>query len=146
MSTMRRSFLVLSLVILLFPGFCFAEINAEKVGKNSMIALLQQSGVSSSIALAPNEPIFQLHPPATKDEMTMYKKLKSTKPAEVAPFIATRKYFRQLKAWHAQFPDGKENWKQIPRPPAGINPDYALDFDEQLMYLQMQAALKMNDN
>lgn len=116
---------------------------AEKAGMNKMAALLKQSGASPTIALAPDEPIFQLQPPATDDEMTMYKKLKSTSPAEVAPFIATRKYFRQLKA---EFPDGKVDWKVAPRPPAGVKSDYLLTFDEQLTYLQSVAALGLKAN
>lgn len=116
---------------------------AEAAGEKDMADLLKQWGAISTLALAPDEPIFQLQPPATVDELTMYKKIKSTTPTEVAQFIAMRKYFRQLKA---QFPDGKVDWKTAPRPPAGIKPDYALDFDEQLTYGQMLAAIGMNAN
>ena len=116
---------------------------AEAAGENDMAAFLKQAGALPSIAFAPDEPIFQLQPPATVDELTMYKKLKSTAPAEVAPFIAMRKYFRQLKA---QFPDDKVDWKTAPRPPAGIMEDYTFDFDEQLTYRQMLAVFGMNSN
>lgn len=116
---------------------------AEAAGNNDMAALLKQWGAIPTLAFTPDEPIFQLHPPATEDELTMYKRLRSTTPAEIAPFIAMRKYFRQLKA---QFPDGKVDWKQMSRPPAGIKPDYALDFSEQLTYRQMLLAFGLNAN
>jgi hypothetical protein len=114
---------------------------AEKAGKTSMVALLKQSGASPTLALAPDEVIFQLQPPATEEEATMYRKLKTESPGEVLPFIATRKFFRQLRA---QFPDGKVDWKKAPRPPVGIKSEYALDFDEQITYLQMLVAYGMN--
>ena len=144
----RRQFLFLTLASLAPSGVCFAAMNTDSMGRESngkivlsiaetegeseIAAFQSESGAAPAAPIDPDVAMSELKPPATEDEIAMYKNLKSKSPAELGPFIATRKYFRQLKA---QFPDGNVDWKKAPKPPEGMKSDYLVDFDEQLTYL-----------
>jgi len=116
---------------------------AEAAGQKEVVAFLKQSGASSEAALAPGDPIFRLQPPPTEPELAMYRKLMATSPAELAPFLAMRRYFRQLDA---RFPDHQIDWTKAPKPPDGLKMDYTLDFREQLVYMEMQNAFDLSDH
>jgi hypothetical protein len=93
-------------------------------------------GAQSNTALTAEEKklIAQLQPPATKEELALYRESKAVNGnLYLKKFIATRKYFRELKALlPGGLPkyDDKEGWTKVPRPPDDASFKFTLNDDE----------------
>jgi len=89
-------------------------------------------------ALAEDEVLAQLQPPATAEELALYQETKAKEPKALPQFIATRKYFRILKA---KFP-GEVDAAKAPPPSKNVVFKFTLDDNEaSLLYdIKLKAA------
>jgi hypothetical protein len=123
---MKKVILTIAALAFLFgsAGFCYAQAAKTKASAKK----------TKTTAAKANNPLKELRPAATEDEIKMYNEIKND-PKKVADFMKVRKYMRVIG-----YPDGVDEEKvtmaNVVELPEG-SAVYAIDMAEQLAWIKI---------